>query len=66
MFSLVAVDSHGYHETPLYDNGGPLDLENRTTIAIHWNPVYLELFEDSKFAVPFVIASECVHYSQIT
>jgi ubiquitin carboxyl-terminal hydrolase 4/11/15 len=51
MFSLVAVDSHGYHETQLYDNSGPLDLEYRTTIAVHWKPLYLDLFEDSKFAV---------------
>lgn len=50
MFSLITVDAHGYHETQLHDNGGPLDLENRTTIAIHWKPAYLDSFEDFKYA----------------
>jgi hypothetical protein len=57
MFTLVAVDTHGYHETPLYDNDGALDLDRCTTIAIHWKPAYLDLFEDSKFVVPFLFKS---------
>jgi len=51
LFTIQSVDTHGYHDTPLYDNDAQLTLENRTTLAIHWKPDVFEYLEDLKSSV---------------